>query len=302
MKHTSKLLSITIAASLFAMGSLLSSCEKSAESGLSTETTATVNNESTQESQQDEVDDISNNQMANVDSPTGREDGKFFFTDLRCSCATITHDVDTVKGSGTIHIDFGTGCKDKNGNVRAGVINVSWSGGRWFVAGSVYTITFFGYSVNGVSFSNNDLRTVTNVSTATSPLTFNVVANHTLTWPDNTTATRAVHKTRQWVRSSDIVSDKFIITQTSADVAAGVGINRHGIAYSAEITSPLVYLRSCAISNRVFKPVQGTKVITYDNGKVATIDFGNGSCDATYTVTADGVTKTVNGKNDDSND
>ncbi len=272
------------------------------EDGLSSEATATVNNESVQDAQQDEVDDISTNQMAGVDSPTGRVDSRFFFTDPRCSCATITHVSDTVRGSGSIIIDFGTGCTDKLGNVRAGKIMISWIGGRWYLPNSVHTITFNGYSINNVKFSDGDKRTVTNVSTTEQPLTFNIVANHSLAWPDNTTATRVVHKTRQWVRSATIEDDKIIVSQTTAAVAAAVGENRHGVSYSVQITVPLEYDRSCAISNRVFKPVKGTKVITYDNGKVATIDFGDGTCDKTYTVTAEGKTRTFNARNDSSND
>lgn len=282
---------------------VLAACSKSSDPSLSTQQSQTVNNESTQDSQQDETDDISTNALGNTDSPTGREEA-FSFTDARLSCAIVTHDTTgfKVKGQGTITIDFGTGCTDKAGNTRAGKIIVSWTGGRWFIPGSSYTITYSGYSINNVKFSDNDTRSVTNVSTTLSPLTFNVVATHTLTWPDGTTATRAVNKTRQWVRSTTITDDKFIVSQTSGSVPAAVGVNRHGVAYSMSITTPLEYDRSCAISSKVFKPVKGVKVITYDTNKTITVDFGTGTCDNTYTVTADGVTKTVNAKNDSSND
>jgi hypothetical protein len=291
-----------IAGAFFALSAVLLSCNK-ADDPFSAQITQTVNNESTQDAQQDEVDDISTNALGNTDSPTGRTEGIFSFEDFRLACATVTRDTASfkTKGSGSITIDFGTGCTDKYGNIRAGKILISWSGGRWFNPGSVYVITFNGYSINGVMFSNSDIRTVTNVSTGGSPLTFNVVASHHLTWPDNTTASRTVAKTRQWIRSATVVDDKFIVSQTSNSQPAASGINRHGVSYTMQITTPLEYDRSCMIANKIFRPVKGVKVITFDN-KTVTIDFGDGSCDRTFTITCDGKTRTVNAKNDSSND
>ncbi len=303
MDKKQKSLKLAVVALLFGMSAVILSCSKN-EDPISGAVTQVVNNESTQDAQQDEVDDMSTNALGNTDSPAGRVESPFFFNDHRLACAIITRDTAAfkTKGSGKITIDFGTGCTDKNGNVRAGKIIISWSGGRWFNPGAVYVITFSGYSINDVKFSDNDIRTITNVSTTDSPLTFNVVATHLLTWPDNSTATREVHKTRQWIRSATIVDDKFIVSQTSSAIPAAMGTNRHGVAYSVAITTPLEYDRSCAISNRVFKPVKGVKVITYDNGKVLTIDFGDGTCDKTYTITVNGRTKTINAKNDSSAD
>jgi hypothetical protein len=304
MKKKSGLLMMAASAALLAMGTMMVSCQRNSEDPLSAATSQTVSNETTQDAQQDEVDDMASNSLGNTDSPSGRVDGKFTFEDYRISCAVVTRDTTGLKtkGSGKITIDFGAGCTDKFGNVRAGKIMISWTGGRWFNAGAVYVITFSGYSINEVKFSDNDIRTVTNVSTNDHPLLFNVVASHLLTWPDNTTATREVHKTREWIRSATVVDDKFIVSQTSAGVPAAMGKTRRDVAYSVAITTPLEYDRSCMISNRVFKPVKGVKVITYDTNKVVTIDFGDGSCDRTFTISADGRTRTFNVKNDSSED
>ena len=299
-----KSLKLATVALLLGVSAMILSCSKN-EDAISGAESQVVNNESTQDAQQDEVDDMSTNALGNTDSPTGgRVEAPFFFNDHRLSCAIITRDTAAFKtrGSGKITIDFGSGCTDKHGNVRAGKIIITWSGGRWFMPGAVYIITFSGYSINDVKFSDNDIRTVTNVSTMDSSLTFTIVASHLLTWPDNTTATREVHKTKQWVRSSNIVDDKIIVSQTSPTTPAANGINRRAISYSVEITVPLEYLRSCAISNKVFKPVKGVKVITYDNGKVITIDFGDGTCDKKYTISINGRTKTMDAKNDSSAD
>src|SRR5882762_6417874 len=106
MKHTPKLVTMVFGAVLFAMSSVMTSCDKSNEAAMSSEASTTANNESTQDAQQDEVDDMANNQMGNVDSPTSRTEGRFSFDDYRCTCAVITHVSDTIKGEGSIIIDF----------------------------------------------------------------------------------------------------------------------------------------------------------------------------------------------------
>ena len=303
MDSKKKSVTLAVVALVLGMSALILSCNKTGDP-MSAESTQVANNETTQDAQQDEVDDMATNALGNTDSPTGRLEAPFFFHDFRLECAIITRDTAAfkTKGSGKITIDFGTGCTDRHGNVRAGKIIITWSGGRWFMPGSVYVITFSGYSINDVKFSDNDIRTITNVGTVDSPLTFTVVASHLLTWPDNTTATREVHKTKQWVRSPNIIDDKIIVSQTSPTIPAANGTNRRGISYTVEITVPLEYLRSCAIRNKVFKPVKGVKVITYDNGKVITIDFGDGTCDNRYTITVDGRSGSINAKNDSSAD
>ncbi|HRI78749.1 MAG TPA: hypothetical protein PLR06_04365, partial [Cyclobacteriaceae bacterium] len=250
-----------------------------------------------------EVDDMVTNQL-NITDASGRTEGGSFEDD-RCKCAgiVITRTPGANNLSGTVVIDFGTtGCTDSKGNVRKGKITINWTGGRWFNAGASHTITFTGYSINGVKFSDNDIRTVTNVSTIASPLTFNIVATHNLTWPDNSTSSRTIHLTRQWVRAANVTDDKVIFSQTAGADNAAAGTNRHGKVYTIKITTPLEYSRSCAISNKVFKPVKGVLVITYDTNKIVTIDFGSGTCDNTFTITAGGATRTVVSKNDGSDD
>ena len=57
------------------------------------------------------------------------------------------------------------------------------------------------------------------------------------------------------------------------------------------ITNHLVYSRSCELNSKVFIPVSGTKHLMVDKKEVV-IDYGDGSCDNTITVTINGKTKT----------
>ena len=302
MKTHQKVIQASLAiASLFAIVAGISSCSKNSDP-LSGEVAQTAANEATVNAQTSEVDDMVTNQL-NITDASGRTEGGSFEDD-RCKCAgiVITRNPGTNNLSGSVVIDFGAGCTDSKGNIRKGKVTVSWTGGRWFNAGASHAITFTGYSINGVKFSDADSRTVTNVSTNASPLTFNIVATHNLTWPDNSTSSRTIHHTRQWVRAANVTDDKLIFSQTAGADNATAGTNRHGKVYTIRITTPLEYSRACATSNKVFKPVKGVLVITYDTNKTVTIDFGNGACDNTFTISAGGQTRTVTSKNDSSDD
>ncbi len=291
-----------VAMFLFTMAAFVVSCTKTADP-ISADVTQTASNESAVSSQTGETSDMATSALAKTDTPPARV-ANTMTDDDRLKCATILYDTAAfkTKGSGKITIDFGTGCTDSKGNIRMGKIIIAWSGGRWYIAGAIHTISFSGYSINGVKFSDSDIRTVHNISTQTSPLTWTVEASHNLTWPDASTASRTVHETRQWVRSATLTADKLIVSQTTGAANAAAGTNRHGKTYSVQITTPIEYDRSCAISNKVFLPVKGVEVITYDGTKTVTIDFGTGTCDNTFTITITGHSKTITAKNDSSGD
>jgi len=81
-------------------------------------------------------------------------------------------------------------------------------------------------------------------------------------------------------------NDQWIVTGTAA------GVNRNGRVYEMEITKPMVYKRECALSDRVFIAVEGTKELIVD-GKKITIDYGSGACDRLVTITINGESKEV---------
>lgn len=265
---------------------ILASCNKTNEvSSLSSVDSQSLSTEAATDAKVDEVNDIATSALNTNDAPSGRVEDR----DDRLDCATVTKDPSNTKEAGKITLTFKSDCKDEDGDTRSGKIIITWSGGRWFIPGSVQTITLEEYSINGVSISGN--RTVTNVSNATSPLTWNIVGSHKSTWSDGTTASREVKRTRQWVRSSvSPKEDKWIISQTDPSVAAASGTNRNGKNYSVKITTPLQYFASCG--RRVHIPVIGVKVVTTDS-KEYTIDYGDGTCDNQITVTINGASKTI---------
>jgi hypothetical protein len=210
-------------------------------------------------------------------------------SDLRFACAEVSFvfadDNSTTTPHGLITINFGTGCTDSKGNVRKGIINIEFIGKRFLPASKIIT-TFDGYTINGIQIEGT--RTVTNItgSTEDSPKFSIVLAGGKATWPDGTTATRTVDRTREWIRGANPLNDEWIVDGTAS------GTNRNGVSYSVDITTPLVYKRECAIGKKVFLPVEGVKELTTANNKII-IDYGNGDCDKTVTVTINGQSKTV---------
>jgi hypothetical protein len=297
-----KSMKLIFSALLFACTAfIVSSCSKSDE--FSGENLQTSSNESAQESTSDELDDMATSALNSNSSATGRAET---FSDDRFICDGTTvefSDVADDKSSGTATITFGpNGCTDKRGNVRKGQIIVHWSGGLWFHEGSVITITLNNYTINNLAIAGT--RTITCTAFTLDPfsVTWNVAASHTFTWPDATTAIRVVNKTKKWDHTAS--EDTYTVTNGPGVVAnAASGTNRHGSEYTVSITTPLVYLGSCIKANKVFMPVSGVKVVTnITKSKTVTIDFGDGDCDNTFTVTVDGKTKQSRGKNDSSND
>ena len=295
-------LKLAVSVLMFAVMAIVVSSCKSNEDTFSAEDVATSSNESTAESQTSETDDIASGVLNSNDAAPGRVEAGVDDIRIPASCATITKvNNDGDKKSGVITIDFGTGCTDAAKNTRKGKIIISWNGGKWFLPGSTHKITFSGYSINDVKFSDSDSRTVTNVSTTSSPLTWTVTSNHSLTYPDGTTTSRSVNLTKKWNRTATITADTWTFSQTTGASVAAEGTNKKGKSYKMTITTPLVYSRSCALSNKVFLPISGSKTITV-NSKDIVFEYGTGTCDNTFTVTVNGKTKEITAKNDGSGD
>jgi hypothetical protein len=273
----------------------LTTCSKKTEDPFPTDMRQTVSTDAEFESMTNEVDDLVISGLTKADVPTGRYAA---FTDDRIACAKLSFDSTANRVTGSVVIDFATGCTDARGNTRTGKILISWTGGRWFKVGSHTTATFQNYAVNGVSFADNNGSTLHNVSSVSSPLTWTIESFYNLTWPNQSGGNRIIHQTRQWVPAANSANDKFIVAQSRSAAAAATGTNRYGKTYSSVITTPLEYVRSCVLSNKVLRPVKGVRTITYDSNKAVTMDFGNGTCDGSFTATTAATTRTITFKND----
>ncbi len=206
--------------------------------------------------------------------------------DDRFKCAVVTHYKDpnstAEKPVGKITIDFGTGCTDARGKTRKGIIIVNYTGKR-FLPGSIMKVTVQDFYKNDAKVEGT--LTITNISPSQQDYPkFQIIVSGSMIFPDGRQATREQSMIREWQRSDNSLNDKWVTDGNS------VGVHKNGKSYEMKITSSLIHSRACEINNKVFIPVKGIKTLTVD-GKVITIDYGDGSCDNTLTITVNGKSK-----------
>ena len=293
----------------FAVAALAVSSCGSKTTIIPSDTLQTANNDAVLEIITDEVDDLASvvlNSSTDSGSASGGRTEALTDDRLTCSGTTIVFsNVSTNNSSGTATITFPeAGCKDIKGNVRKGSILIMWTGGKWYKKGATHSITLNNYNINDIAIIGTRVLacdSFTFVSAKSLAVRWNLAASHTLTWPDASTATFKVNKTRKWDHSAA----EEIYTHTNGpngDFALS-GTNRYGKEFNVSIVTPLFYAWSCTKISKNFMPISGTKVLTVvATGKTLAINYGTGICDNSYVLTVDGIRQTLHAKNNSSDD
>jgi hypothetical protein len=206
---------------------------------------------------------------------------------FNCSGIVITIEPDAASTQetpkGKITVDFGTtGCSDARGNVRTGKLIFTYNGRR-FIPGSTVVTTSENYTINTVKLEGT--RTLTNVSgsSADAPR-FNIkLQGGKATFADGSAATRTSDITTQWVRTASPINDKLVIEQSSV----ANGTTRGGRTYAVSLLAALEFKRACGMA------VTGIKKYVIDGGKTITINYGDGTCDKSVTVTVGDITRNI---------
>jgi hypothetical protein len=286
MKTNFSSLSIAVFASVL----VLAGCERD-EERLTASDTKDLTEEAIIDSYYQDMDDLG---AVAIDAPTdnefsgGRTNGTITIQDERfCEGAIVTIEPganSTIEDPyGVLTVDFGTqGCTDVRGNIRKGKLIFTYDGWR-FQSGSTVVLTTDNYSINGVTLEGT--RTSTNITANESdPPKFHVVlTDGKATFSDNTFAERESDITWSWIRGASPALDQLIIHNNST---AG-GVTRAGHSYSVSLIEQLVYKRFCGMA------VSGIKKYVIDGEKEITINYGDGDCDSTVSVTVDGTTRTI---------
>jgi hypothetical protein len=187
------------------------------------------------------------------------------------SCATVT--VSPGAFPKTITLDFGTGCTNPNSNIeRSGIVHIVLSD-SFRLTGSTAIMTFENYYVNG--YKKEGTITWTNTSTATVRSWSRQVVNGKITAPDG----------RFWFHNG-----LKQITQVAGNNTPRILLDdAFSITGSSVITNSLGDTRTATIEIPLHKRVDCDHV---DEGSIrfqgpnhfATLDFGNGTCDAIATI------------------
>jgi len=184
----------------------------------------------------------------------------------------------------TMTIDYGTGLEMANGHVLKGKIIIVLSADP-FVSGGTRTVTFDSFSNDSISISGTCIKTRTK---DTQPI-FTENCDLTITLADGTTIHRLEQKVRTWIAGSET---QFNPADDVVEITGSVTVtDSKGNGYSKTITTPLVKTGVCKFITK--------GVIEYknNNGKFATIDYGNGDCDNVATrTTQTGTTQITLGR------
>lgn len=193
-------------------------------------------------------------------------------------CAVVT-----VTGSfpaKNISIDFGTGCTNGFGVTRKGIINIVLTDSLR-KSGSVATVTFNNYYINGFKKEGTITWTNTTVVGSGIPSWNRKVANGKITAPTGDF----------WLHSADIN----IAMTAGANTPNNLTDDIFSINGSRTVTNPAGKTRTSTTLTALQKKAacsnidQGTLQVQGPS-HTAVIDFGNGTCDNLATISIDGRT------------
>nr|WP_299000296.1 hypothetical protein [uncultured Allomuricauda sp.] len=201
-----------------------------------------------------------------------------YTSDYLPDCVTITTVVTDTTREKTI--DFGEGCELPNGNILSGIINLSYAKDMEAASKSI-VLTLESFTFNGVAVEGSaDILRVRSNDNGNPQGTVN--ATFEATWPNGDSASFTGTRTREWIEGfgSGFWGDNvFLIT------GKRTYIGRLGNVYMKEVISPLRRELSCRFI------VSGVLEISR-NDNTASLDFGDGSCDAKGVLTQPDGTET----------
>ena len=191
------------------------------------------------------------------------------------SKAGVRNGIITVSGNTfpkTITIEY-DGTPDILGIVRTGTITGVLSGPIW-MKGSILTVDYTNYVVNGVQFKGIHYITNENTTISIPAITFDVVISNA----------EIIEEGESGVWSGN---HKWVWTPGETTVTGSTaGITQGGIPYETAITTPLVRYHDCPlVSKGIVEVTSGT----YQ----ATINYGDGTCDDKAIFTFNGKDTTI---------
>ena len=203
---------------------------------------------------------------------------------LKTPCSVIIT-IDTLNSVKTITVDYGTtNCDCNDGKTRRGKIVTTFTG-QYIAQGTVITHTPVDYYVNDIRIDGT--KTVTNMGLNSSGQPyFNVQINGTATQTNGEVLTYASTRVRTWVQGFNTLANRFDDQYEISGTATGSFSSGGG--YIVQTTSPLRINVGCGF------PVSGTLELTPQNKPVRIVDYGQGTCDYTFTVTVNGNVYTIN--------
>ena len=179
-----------------------------------------------------------------------------------------------------VTLDFQEGCEGPKGRERQGTMVIT----RITDANeATYTVstTFQDFFLDGKKVEGTRTRIYTKLETGVHQVAI-TLTDGKVTLEDG----RIIERSGSFIKNQNRNSGEISVEGEAS------GINRNGVAYTATVTSPLVYKQSCATEG-IFMATQGTRSIAREGKADVTIDYGQGDCDKTVAVTVNGEERTL---------
>jgi hypothetical protein len=272
MKTKNRISLLIKAFSLLMIAAVLFSCKEDEENITEQEEVEIANESSSSESVTDEELQAIEEEMA-----LNPEDGRIAGT----GCAIVTWN-QTAK---TVTLDFGNGCVGIYGRERSGKIIVTY-GGEFGDQLANRVITFEDYFVNNRQITGSielrDFNTNENGNLTATRKRIDLAIH----FPDGNKFTSNGSTTITWTEGGgddDLMNDVLSIT------GSYTGVSTRGRTVTHTILEPVIVSYACYAEGGFARVDGKTELrITGARERVRTVDFGDGTCDETITVTING--------------
>lgn len=192
-------------------------------------------------------------------------------SDYLPDCVTITTVVSSTSKEKTI--DFGEGCELPNGNILSGIIYLSYEKDMELATKTI-SLSLENFTFNSVAVEGSASIVRMRSNESGNPQS-DANASFSGTWPDGATASFTGNRTREWIEGygSGFWGDNVFLIS-----GQGTYTGKMGNVFTKETIAPLRRELSCRFI------VSGVLQISR-NDKTASLDFGDGSCDAVGMLT-----------------
>ncbi len=234
----------------------------------------------------DEINSLKYGEIGDEDSQEPICGSRFANFRQRIQDHRFNRDCITVTTSGEefpkeIIIDYGEGCVGRHGELRTGkiIINIS---DNILNEGATYEMKFENVMIGERAVEMTKTKTNSGQNEEGNWLIESSV-EQSITYEDGSSSSRSSTNVNEWLSGfgTEAKADDIFLRTGSGNV-----ITSEGAEYSREITTALLFDRSC----RYIK--SGVLELNRDDKEVI-IDFGDGECDLWATVTIDGESKLV---------
>ncbi|HTE31629.1 MAG TPA: hypothetical protein VK666_14705 [Chryseolinea sp.] len=194
-------------------------------------------------------------------------------------CGTVTKDTENK----IITIDFGDGCVGPYGKERKGKIIIAYSS---TIGDNIANriITFENYFVNNKGVTGTiELRDIS-INEAGNLQSVKRLVDLTVSFPNGERVVFNGSRTRELISG---YADEDLFNNVYRITGSVTGQSTTGRSFTQEITEPIIADWTCAAQGN-FARISGKVELTKLNGYTArkrTVDYGNGECDNTITIT-----------------